>query len=60
MNNNRINNPKCKLSQLFCRHDGEWCRLHTTFSILSGEIQYKVCCKCGKVLDKRFIPNSNE
>lgn len=54
---NRINNPKPWILQLFCRHKGEWFRKQTKFFHLGGETQYKVCTKCGKLLDTRFMPN---
>ena len=53
----RVNNPKPWIAQLFCRHHGEWFRRQEPFCNLSGETQYKVCTKCGKKLDERFIPN---
>lgn len=53
----RVNNPKPWIAQLFCRHHGEWFRRQEPFYNLSGETQYKVCTKCGKKLDERFIPN---
>lgn len=53
----RVNNPKPWIAQLFCRHHGEWLRRQEPYLNLSGETQYKVCTKCGKKLDKRFIPN---
>ena len=54
---NRLNNPKPKILQMFCRHNGIWCRRQEKFFHLGGETQYKVCTKCGKTLDTRFIPN---
>lgn len=54
---NRVNNPKPWIAQLFCRHHGEWFRKQEPFLNLSGERQYKVCTKCGKKLDKRFVRN---
>lgn len=53
----RVNNPKPWIAQLFCRHHGEWFRRQEPYYNLSGETQYKVCTKCGKKLDERFIPN---
>lgn len=53
----RVNNPKPWIAQLFCRHHGEWFRRQEPYFNLSGETQYKVCTKCGKKLDERFIPN---
>lgn len=49
--------PKPWIAQLFCRHHGEWFRRQEPYYNLSGETQYKVCTKCGKKLDERFIPN---
>lgn len=51
----RVNNPKPWIAQLFCRHHGEWFRRQEPYFNLSGETQYKVCAKCGKKLDERFI-----
>lgn len=52
----RINDPKPKLLQLICRHDADWYTKSTMFHNLSGETQYFICKKCGKVLRKAFIP----
>lgn len=52
-----INNPKPLLLQLFCKHDYNWYRAQTMYFNLSGETQYKVCAKCGKLGDTRFVPN---
>ena len=54
------NNPKSKLLQLFCRHKYGWYKPQTLFFNLSGETQYKVCEKCGKVGGKVFVPNADE
>ncbi len=56
-NKNRINNPKPKILQFFCRHKCSWYRTKTLYHNLAGETQYKVCTKCGAVVDTRFIPN---
>ena len=53
----RVNNPKPWIAQIFCRHHGEWFRRQEPYFNLSGETQYKVCTKCGKKLDERFIAN---
>ena len=45
----RVNNPKPWIAQLFCRHHGEWFKRQEPYFNLSGETQYKVCTKCGKV-----------
>lgn len=37
--------------------DGDHKILEEPYFNLSGETQYKVCTKCGKKLDERFIPN---
>lgn len=55
-----INNPKPKILQLFCKHKFNWYRADEPFFILSGETQYKICEKCGKVAEKRFVPNIDE
>ena len=46
---------KKNLKQLFCKHDYEWCRKVERYQILSGERQYLVCKKCGRVIDTIFI-----
>lgn len=46
---------KSKLRQLLCDHDPEWYEVRNgPFFNLSGERRYKVCKKCGKVLDTYF------
>lgn len=50
----RLNKPKNKIAQLFCKHDGVWCKRQSLYMNLSGETQYKVCKKCGKTIDKVF------
>ena len=55
-----INNPKSKFLQLFCKHEYDWYRPQTAFFNLSGETQYKVCKKCGKIAEKRFVRNFDE
>ena len=44
-----------KLKQLFCRHNFEWCEKVEKYLCISGQTQYLVCRKCGKVKDARFI-----
>lgn len=41
--------------RLFCRHHYQWCRKIELFHNLSGETQYYVCEKCGKIKDTRFV-----
>lgn len=53
---NNLNKPKNKIVQLFCHHEGVWCRRVEPYYSLSGERQYKVCKRCGKILDETFIP----
>lgn len=48
---------KISLKQLLCKHDYCWCRKIEPFHNLSGETQYLVFQKCGKVKDTRFIRN---
>lgn len=55
-NESRVNNPKSKLAQLFCRHKADWYRKEDTFRMLNGERHYLICEKCGKIMDTRFIP----
>ena len=46
---------KGKLTQLLCEHDPEWYRAAGgTFQIISGERRYKICKKCGKLLNSYF------
>lgn len=45
------------IKQLLCRHEYHWCRKVELFCNLSGETQYLVCEKCGKIKDTRFIRN---
>lgn len=46
---------KMFFKQLFCKHECEWCRKLEKFSCISGERQYYICKKCGKITDSRFI-----
>lgn len=46
---------KDKLKQLFCKHNFEWCEKVEEFHCISGQTQYLVCRKCGKVKDTVFI-----
>jgi hypothetical protein len=50
-------NKKPKLLQLFCKHEGAWFRKKQMFFNLRGETQYKICTKCGKVLNAVFVSN---
>ena len=54
-----VNDPKPKLLQLFCRHKYNWYIANGSV-ILSGETRYKVCEKCGKIAERRFVPNFDE
>ena len=54
---NRINNPKPWILQLFCSEKGASFREQTKLFNLGGATQYKICTKCGKLLDTRFVPN---
>lgn len=50
--------PSKFLRQLFCRHEPEYCRdTSSRFCNLNGATVYKVCKKCGKVVDKEFMTN---
>ena len=55
-----VNNPKPKFLQIFCKHKYNWFRLQTKYFNLSGETQYKICEKCGKIAKKRFVRNFAE
>lgn len=39
---------------------GEWFRKQEPYFNLSGETQYKVCTKCGKKLDERFVRSETD
>lgn len=43
--------------RIFCKH--EWWIAHkkTEIFIASGDWKFEVCCKCGKVRRKYFVPN---
>lgn len=41
--------------RLFCKHDADWYRKPSKFYNLSGDTQIKVCNKCGKVIEERFV-----
>ena len=57
MGADRVQCPKPKLLQLFCRHDADWYKKNAPFHNLSGETHYYICKKCGKVLITASIPN---
>ena len=50
-----IDKIKCFFKRLLCKHEFTWCRKNDKFFSLSGETQYLVCLKCGKVKDTRYI-----
>ena len=53
---NRVNNPKIKIAQLFCRHKNKgWYTRQSTFHNLQGQTQYLICEDCGKELKTQFI-----
>lgn len=54
---NRVENPKSKLAQRFCKHKNTgWYtkKSNSPFSALSGERQYLICEDCGKELSSYF------
>lgn len=53
---NELKKPKNKIVQLFCHHNALWYKNVGPYHNLSGEKRYKVCKKCGKILDETFIP----
>lgn len=53
----RVDNPKCKLAQRFCKHKHTgWYNKQSDspFSAISGERRYLICEDCGKELDSYF------
>ncbi len=51
----RINKPKSKIAQFFCKHKRTcWCTKVSTYYNISGERRYLVCEDCGKVLNSYF------
>lgn len=50
-----INKIKLFFKRLFCKHEFTWCVKNEMFHCISGETQYLVCLKCGKVKDTRFV-----
>ena len=50
-----MNRIKQFFKRLFCKHEFSWCRKVEKFHCISGETQYLVCQKCGKIKDTRFI-----
>ena len=50
-----INKIKWFFKRLFCKHEFTWCVKNEMFQCISGETQYLVCLKCGKVKDTRFV-----
>ena len=50
-----INKIKLFFKRLFCKHEFTWCVKNEMFHCISGETQYLVCLKCGKVKDTRYI-----
>lgn len=51
---NRVENPKSKFAQKFCKHKHTgWYvkKSNSPFSALNGERRYLICEDCGKELD---------
>ena len=51
MKKDRVNNPKNKIAQFFCRHkhtDWYFKKSNSRFSAISGERRYLICEDCGK------------
>ena len=55
LNEYMINKIKLFFKRLFCKHEFTWCVKNDMFHCISGETQYLVCLKCGKVKDTRFV-----
>ena len=54
---NRVNNPKNKISQFFCKHKNKnWYKAYNKsgFCNIRGETHYFICEDCGKVIGKTF------
>lgn len=52
---NRVNTPKNKISQIFCKHRRQgWYKMESLYQCISGERRYLVCEDCGKVLANYF------
>ena len=54
---NRVDNPKCKLAQWFCKHKNTgWYtkKSDSPFSAISGERRYLICEDCGKEIRSYF------
>ena len=57
MKKDRVNNPKSKIAQFFCRHKHtEWYtkKSNSPFSAISGERRYLICEDCGKEIRSFF------
>ena len=57
MKKDRVNNPKNKIAQFFCRHKHtDWYTKisNSPFSTISGERRYLICEDCGKEIKSTF------
>ena len=53
----RVDNPKSKIAQRFCKHKNTgWYtrKSNSPFSAISGEGRYLICEDCGKVVGRYF------
>lgn len=48
------------LKQLFCKHEWEYVRKSSTFQHLQGDMIYKRCSKCGKLVKYKFMTNEEQ
>lgn len=53
---NRVNNPKNKISQFFCKHinQGLYVDNSSQFHNIRGERHYIACEDCGKIINSYF------
>lgn len=47
---------KNKIKQVFCKHDYVWVECIKSQDNKLGQASYRVCRKCGKLIQKVFIP----
>lgn len=53
---NRVNHPKNKIAQLFCKHKNKgWYKMTEKYSCISGERRYLICEDCGKIFTDCFL-----
>lgn len=49
-----------KLKQLFCKHEWEYVKKINKFQNLQGDMIYKRCCRCGKIVEYKFMTNEEQ